>query len=179
MDVYKANPPGEGGVCAVLNAICCYSRYPFLRGLTVVDAIGVAEALVDIILDMGVVPLVMQSDQGPEFTNEVMAEVARLLGSRQVFRSSFHPQAQGIVERAHRTMIALLGILMETLIKGRPRKRPRFIRTLEARLRDKTFGDSGLTPRGVENGWFNVTPGECNWANCRDPSIIMLRALGP
>ena len=55
-------------------------------------------------------------------------------------------------------MIALLGILMETLIKGRPRKWPRFIRTLEARLRDKTFGDSGLTPRGVVNGWFNVTP---------------------
>jgi len=55
-------------------------------------------------------------------------------------------------------MTALLGILMETLIKGRPRKWPRFIRTLEARLRDKTFGDSGLTPRGVVNGWFNVTP---------------------
>ena len=65
-----------------ISGICCYSRYPFLRGLTVVDALGVAEALVDIILDIGVVPLVMQSDQGPEFTNEVMAEAASLLGSR-------------------------------------------------------------------------------------------------
>ena len=25
-------------------------------------------------------------------------------------------------------------------------------------MRDKTFGGSGLTPRGVVNGWFNVTP---------------------
>jgi len=158
MDVYKVNPPGEGGVCAVLSLICVYSRYVFLRGITIVDAVAVAEALVDIILDMGVVPLVLQSDQGPEFTNEILAEVSSQLGSRQVFSSSFHPQAQGVVERAHRTMTALLGILMETLIKGRPRRWPRFIRTLEARLRDKTFGESGLTPRGVVNGWFNVTP---------------------
>lgn len=107
---------------------------------------------------MGVVPLVVQSDQGPEFTNEILAEVVNLMGGRQVFSSSFHPQAQGIVERAHRTMTALLGILMETLIKGRPRRWPRFVRTLEARLRDKTFGHSGLTPRGVVNGWCNVTP---------------------
>ena len=25
-------------------------------------------------------------------------------------------------------------------------------------MRDKTFGDSGLTPRGVVQGWLNVTP---------------------
>lgn len=158
MDVYKANPPGEGWVCAVLSLICVYYRFVFLRPLVVIDAVGVAGALMDIILDMGVVPLVVQSDQGPEFTNEIMAELVSLMGCRQVFSSSFHPQAQGIVERAHRTMTALLGILMETLCKGRPRRWPRFIRTLEARLRDQTFGDSGLTPRGVVNGWFNVTP---------------------
>jgi len=158
MDVYKVNPPGEGGVCAVLSLICVYSRFVFLRPLRIVDALGVAEALLDIILDMGVVPLVLQSDQGPEFMNEVLAELAGLMGARQVFSSSFHPQAQGIVERAHRTMTALLGILIETMVKGRPRRWPRFIRALEARLRDKTFGDSSLTPRGVVQGWFNVTP---------------------
>lgn len=91
MDVYKVNPPGEGGVCAVLSLICIYSRCPFLRPLKVVDAVGVAEALVDIFLDMGVIPLVLQSDQGPEFTNEILAEVVSLLGARQVFSSSFHP----------------------------------------------------------------------------------------
>ena len=47
---------------------------------------------------------------------------------------------------------------METLIRGRPRRWPRFIRALEARLRDKTFGTSGLTPRLVVQGWANVTP---------------------
>ena len=115
----------------MLSVICVYSRYPFLRPLTLVDAKSVAEALVDIFLDMGVIPLVLQSDQGPEFMNDVMAEMAAQLGSRHVFSSAFHPQSQGIVERAHRTMTALLGILMETLIKGRPRRWPRFIRTLE------------------------------------------------
>ena len=42
-------------MCAVLSLICVYSRYPFLRPLTVVDAVGIAEALVDIFLiGMGV-----------------------------------------------------------------------------------------------------------------------------
>ena len=158
MDVYKVNPPGEGGVCALLSVICVYSRYIFLRPLKLIDAEAVGEALMDVILDMGVVPLVLQSDQGPEFMNDLLAELSSLLGSRQVFSSSFHPQSQGIVERAHRTITALLGILIESLSKGRPRRWPRFIRVLEARLRDKTFGNSGLTPRGVVYGWFNVTP---------------------
>ena len=76
MDVYKVNPPGKGGLRAVLSLICVCSRYPFLRPLTVVGARGVAEALVDVFLDMGVVPLVAQSGQGPEFMNDVMAEMA-------------------------------------------------------------------------------------------------------
>ena len=43
MDVYKVNPPGEGGVCAILSVICVYSRYPYLRPLVLVDAKAVAE----------------------------------------------------------------------------------------------------------------------------------------
>ena len=71
-------------MCAVLSVICVYSRYPFLRALTMIDALAVAEGLVDIILDMGVVPLVLQSDQGPEFMNDVLAEVATQIGRAHV-----------------------------------------------------------------------------------------------
>ena len=56
----------------------------------VLAVVAVAEAVVDIILDVGVVPLIVQSDQGPEFMNDLLAELSSLLGSRQVFRSSFH-----------------------------------------------------------------------------------------
>ena len=62
MDVYKVNPPGEGGVTAVLSVICTYPRFIYLRGITSVDAQTCADALVDVFLDMGVVPVVVQSD---------------------------------------------------------------------------------------------------------------------
>ena len=145
-------------MCAILSEICVYSRFAYLRPLVVIDAKSVAEALVDVFLDLGVVPLVLQSDQGLEFMSDMMAKVVAQFGSKHVFSSAFHTQSQGIVERARRTMAALLGSLMETPNRDRPRRWPRFIRVLEARLRDKTFGDSGLTPRGVVQGWFDRYP---------------------
>ena len=63
----QGEPPGEGGVTAVLSVICTYSRFIYLRGITSVDAQACAEALVDVFLDMGVIPMIVQSDQGPEY----------------------------------------------------------------------------------------------------------------
>jgi hypothetical protein len=157
VDLYEVTPVAPDGTVAVLTAHCTYSRYPFFRKLTGKTAELVAEQLFDVILDCGVVPQIVQSDLGREFVNAILSELLVLLGSHQVFSSAVHPQSQGIVERPHRDMTALLSIMIHGLVDARPQNWPLHLRTLECRCRDKVIGRSGCTPRSVVMGWFNVT----------------------
>ena len=87
MDVYKVKPPGVGGVCAALNVICVYSRFAYLRPLVVIDAKSVAEALTDVFLDMGVVPLVLQASEAWEVPQVLQVpELIQPVSSRKHWR---------------------------------------------------------------------------------------------
>ena len=90
------------GHAMVLNVICVFTRYLFLRALKTKEAIEVAWSLYDIILDAGVVFVVVQSDNGKEFVNRTMRNLMQLLGVRQVFSMALHPQSQAICERSHK-----------------------------------------------------------------------------
>ena len=50
----------------------------------------------------------MSSDRGPQFTSDLWATVARLLGTAHHRTTAYHPQANGLVERFHRHMKAAL-----------------------------------------------------------------------
>ena len=47
-------------------------------------------------------PTVLQSDNGREFVNEVVAEISKLWGTKQVHGRPYHPQSQGSVENLNR-----------------------------------------------------------------------------
>jgi len=158
VDLYEVTPPAEDGTNMIMTTHCTWSRYPFFRKQKGKTAIATATNLFDVILDCGVVPEVIQTDLGKEFTNSLVAELLGLLGSSQVFSSAVHPQSQGITERPHRDMTALLAMLVERLVQTRPDTWPEHLRTLECRCRDKTIGKSGFTPRSLVAGWFGVTP---------------------
>ncbi len=53
-------------------------------------------------------PLVIQSDNGPQFTAELTAEMMKHLDILQIHSSPYHPQTNGLVERQNRTLIMLL-----------------------------------------------------------------------
>jgi hypothetical protein len=158
IDLYEVSPEGPKGEKAILTLVCTYSRFPYYRTLQSKEAQEVATSLFDIFLDCGVIPLILQSDLGREFIAAVTKELIVLLGSSQVFSSAFHPQSQGIVERPHRDMTALLSQLISEMVRLRPKTWPNHVRTLEARQRDHFIGDSGFSPRALCNAWFAVTP---------------------
>ena len=54
------------------------------------------------------VPADISSDRGPQFTSQLWAEVAKLLGIRHHRTTAYHPQANGLVERFHRHLKASL-----------------------------------------------------------------------
>lgn len=59
------------------------------------------------------VPTEILSDRGTQFTSDVMSEVSRLLGVKQLHCSPYHPQANGLCERFNATLKSMLKKMCE------------------------------------------------------------------
>ena len=44
------------------------------------------------------------SDQGTEFLTKIFSEIYKLIGVKRISTSPYHPQANGALERSHRTL---------------------------------------------------------------------------
>ena len=127
------------------------------------------------ILDCGVVPAVVQSDN--EFMNLAFEELCSLLGSTKIFSTVLRPQSQGIVERSHRDIRNQLAILVETYVRSNPRKWPQYLRCVEHKLRHRTIAP-GITPCSAVHGFrgssalttamgaISEIPEDVIWADC-------------
>ena len=51
------------------------------------------------------------SDQAPEFSGKVIAALCDLLGVAKIRMSPYHPQSNGVVERAFQTLQRMIGKL--------------------------------------------------------------------
>lgn len=70
----------------------------------------VARVLVNEIFARYGVPRIIQSDGGAEFVSKLLSEVCKMLGVEQRFTSPYHPQCNGLTERANRTIISMLSL---------------------------------------------------------------------
>jgi hypothetical protein len=50
------------------------------------------------------VPVLLTSDRGVQFTSALWGEVMKKLGIKHTMSTTFHPQSNGLVERAHRSL---------------------------------------------------------------------------
>ena len=64
-------------------------------------------------LDLATSPYVLRSDNAPEFVSDVIRWMNEELSIRHVTSSTYHPQSQGMVERMHRTLNAVVRGLVE------------------------------------------------------------------
>ena len=120
IDLMEVKPAGQDDERYIFTLIDVASRYPFLRTTSTRNAVDLAHLLLDVFLDMGVIPAVVQSDN--EFCNLAFEELCSSPGSTQVFSTALHPQSQGIVERTHRELRAALAKLVEACVRSNPRK---------------------------------------------------------
>merc|ERR1711895_275075 len=67
----------------------------------------VAEELLNIFSRVGL-PLVFLSDGGSQFTSEQMEEILRLLGINHPVSTPYHPQSNGLCERANATIKSMI-----------------------------------------------------------------------
>jgi hypothetical protein len=91
----------------ILVMIDLFSRFIFLRALANKTAEDVAQALFSIFCDYGH-PRIIQSDNGTEFVNQLMAKLTALYSWTHRRVVPYHPQGNGAVERAVGTTLSML-----------------------------------------------------------------------
>ena len=71
-------------------------------------ALTIAKLLVTEIISRHGVPRELLSDRGAAFLSKLLQEVYRLMGIHKVSTTAYHPQTDGLVERFHRTLLAMI-----------------------------------------------------------------------
>lgn len=100
--------PESKGYRYILTCIDRFSRWPEAIPLTNITAETVASALIAGWIARFGVPLRITSDQGRQFESAIFKDLAKSLGIKLNRTTSYHPQANGIIERWHRTLKAAL-----------------------------------------------------------------------
>jgi hypothetical protein len=93
----------------ILTLVDFATRYPEAVALKCIETERVAEALVDTCIFCRIgVPKEMLTDQGSQFTSQLMAETSRLLSLRQMTTTPYHPMCNGLVEQFNATLKQIL-----------------------------------------------------------------------
>ena len=103
MDLVGPFERSKQGYKYLLTVICCATRYPEAILLKSIEANDVAEGLLEVFSRTGV-PRQLLSDQGTQFMGALMSVLSARLGIERLVTSPYHPQANGVVERLHRTL---------------------------------------------------------------------------
>ena len=98
---------GKGGCTHLLTAICMATRWPEAIPLRSTTARAVATGLLEIFSRTGI-PLQILSDQGAQFTGKVLQHLCEGLGIQQIQSTPYHPEGNGVVERMHGPLCAML-----------------------------------------------------------------------
>ena len=106
-DLVGPIPVGRGGVRFLLTAICMASRWPEAIPLRTVTAADVAEGMIQIFAHTGI-PLQLLTDQGPQFIGSLVSRLCKDLRIDQLRTTAYHPECNGMIERMHGTLGAML-----------------------------------------------------------------------
>ena len=138
------------------------TRYPEAVALRTIETERVAEALVEIITRVGV-PREMLTDQGAQFTSNLMKEISRLLSMKQLVTTPYHPQCNGLVEKFNGTLKNML----RRMCLERPREWDRYLPAVLFAYREAPQESLGFSP-------FELLYGR----NVRGPSLFFVSS-GP
>ena len=107
MDIVGPLPKSKSGN-RLLLVICDYAtRYPEAIPLKRIDAEHIEEKLVQVFARVGV-PQEILTDQGSNFTSQLLAELYQLLHIHPIRTTPYHPQTDGLVERFNQTLKTML-----------------------------------------------------------------------
>jgi len=107
VDVVGPLPPSEGQRY-LFTIIDRFTRWPEATPMAEANSASCAQALLTSWISRFGLPSHITSDRGSTFTSELWSALARLLGVQVHHTTAYHPQANGLVERFHRTLKAAI-----------------------------------------------------------------------
>ncbi|XP_062569214.1 uncharacterized protein LOC134231291 [Saccostrea cucullata] len=107
MDIVGPLSKSKRGNRFILTIVDDATRYPEAFALKSCDAESVANALMELFSRVGV-PKIILTDQGTNFTSQLMKDLFALLKVKGITTSPYHPQANGKTERFNGTLKSIL-----------------------------------------------------------------------
>ena len=107
VDIVGPLPPSQG-YRYVLTCIDRFTRLPEAFSLPDITAPSVARALVSGLISRFGVPSVITTDRGGQFESSLWTQLMTVLGTTHCWTTSYHPQANGLVEHFHRQLKAAI-----------------------------------------------------------------------
>lgn len=95
-------PSAEYRYC--FTAVDRFTRWPEVKPLRDITAESVAQAFVETWISRFGCPQTVTTDQGRQFTSRLFNAITDLCGARLNHTTAYHPAANGMVERLHRTL---------------------------------------------------------------------------
>ena len=107
MDIVGPLPRTSSGNKYILVILDYATRYPEAIAMKSVEAEKVAEELMNMFARVGI-PGEILTDQGSNFTSQLLAELYRMLRVKPIKTTPYHPQTDGLVERFNQTLKSML-----------------------------------------------------------------------
>ena len=107
IDIVGPLPPSRG-FTYLLTCVDRFTRWPEAIPITNITAETVAEAFVGGWVARFGTPSTLTTDRGRQFESALWRQLTHLLGSKRIRTTSYHPIANGLVERFHRQLKASL-----------------------------------------------------------------------
>ena len=107
IDLVGPLPPSQG-YTYLFTIVDRFTRWPEAIPLSDTSASTCARALVSHWISRFGLPGEISSDRGAQFTSKLWTTVSQLLGMKHIKTTSYHPQANGLVERFHRNLKSAL-----------------------------------------------------------------------
>ena len=104
-------PITESGMTYVCVIGDHFTKFMSAYPLPNIESSTVANCLVEFICLFGA-PEIISTDRGTQFTSKLFCDLSKIIGSRNVTSTSYHPQSQGLVERYNFTLQTMLSTLI-------------------------------------------------------------------
>ena len=106
--------PASKGYTHLLTVIDRFTQWPEAIPLNQTDAAAIGRAFAMHWIARFGVPADITSDRGPQFTSEIWQALSESLGTKVHHTIAYHPQANGLVERFHKSLKAALRARLTT-----------------------------------------------------------------
>ena len=134
-------PVSDRGSRYILTVVDYATRYPEAVPLQKIETERVAEALLEIFCRVGF-PSEVLSDKGTQFTSELMHEVSRLVGIKQLFTAPYNPKCNGLCERIN----GVLKSMLKKMCAEQPREWDRYLPAVLFAYREVPQASTGFSP---------------------------------